>query len=465
MIRTLKAALVGVLIWSGFAPLEFWPGPILGLSILFSSLIDRKLTDRLIISLIAGLSSFLPMLHWSSTYVGALPWLILAIGQSIFFMLIGLLPMKKNLAGVFSFAGAFVLIELLRMKAPFGGFGWGRVGFTQVDPLSHLYPFLGVTGVSLLISFFAAAAIWRRKSIVVFLVLILTSFVPTANAQKSSDSFKIIAVQGGVDELGFDFNDNPMRVLERHIQATPTNLNADLIIWPENSIDVDPAKYKAAAQKLSEYFADSEVPLLAGVVEQSPLGPKNSSLLYTANGDVALRYVKQDLAPFGEYMPVRKLAESISSYAKQVNDFVPGTRFQNVELNNWKMQSFICFEILDDDHVKKGAQGMDFLIAQTNNATFGNSSQAAQQLQITRARAAELKKEFSVVSTTGFTAHLSNTGEILEELNQFESSSLEMNMERSVGQSWAAQLSTTQWAILALLMLVLNVLPRYRYSR
>ena len=195
------------------------------------------------------------------------------------------------------------------------------------------------------------------------------------------------------------------------------------------------------------------------------MGPKNSSLLYTANGDVALRYVKQDLAPFGEYMPVRKLAESISSYAKQVNDFVPGTRFQNVELNNWKMQSFICFEILDDDHVKKGAQGMDFLIAQTNNATFGNSSQAAQQLQITRARAAELKKEFSVVSTTGFTAHLSNTGEILHELNQFESASLEMNMERSVGQSWAAQLSTKQWAIFALLMLVLSVLPRYRYSR
>ena len=41
-----------------------------------------------------------------------------------------------------------------------------------------------------------------------------------------------------------------------------------------------------------------------------------------------------------------------------------------MSLKGKTFQSFICFEVLDDDHVRAGAKDMDFLIAQTNNATF-----------------------------------------------------------------------------------------------
>lgn len=460
-----RAFLAGVLIWTGFAPLEFWPGPIIGLAIFFSVLVDKRLINRLVISGVVGLTCFLPMLHWSSTYVGALPWLILASGQSLIFALVGLLPVKKSIDGILIFTASFVLLELLRMKAPFGGFGWGRVGFTQVDSLTNLYPFLGVAGISILVAFFAAFFVVNRKSVIVFIALLLSGLIPITNANITDDSFNIIAVQGGVDELGFSFNDNPMRVLERHIEATPIKHNADLILWPENSVDVDPAKSSTSANKMKQYFNRSSTYLLAGVVEQTAKGPQNSSVLYNSKGVISQRYVKQDLAPFGEFMPLRSLAEKVSSYASQVNDFQPGDRFTPFEIDGWNMQSFICFEILDDDHVRLGAQNMDFLIAQTNNATFGTSSQAAQQLQITRARAAELNKEIAVVSTTGFTAHLDKNGEILQKLKQFEPAALEMQMQGSRGQSWASKVSSGEWLVLTLLMLILSVFRRYRYSR
>ena len=197
-------------------------------------------------------------------------------------------------------------------------------------------------------------------------------------------------------------------------------------IWPENASDVDPVKNSAAKTAISQLISEVRIPLVLGAVETSPAGPLNTSLYYDASGTIRTRYVKQDLAPFGEYIPLRKLAEGISSYAHDVRDFQPGTSWVKHSIDNIPFQSIICFEILDDDHVRAGARDTGFLVAQTNNATFGKSAEASQQLQITRARAAELGREFAVVSTTGFTAHVDASGQIRERAPQFESAALRM---------------------------------------
>jgi apolipoprotein N-acyltransferase len=189
---------------------------------------------------------------------------------------------------------------------------------------------------------------------------------------------------------------------------------------------------------------------LVGAVERTLEGPANSSLLFGADGEVESRYIKQDLAPFGEYMPVRRIAESISPYAKQVNDFVSGDKWVRHSINGNPFQSLICFEILDDDHVKDGTKGTTFVVAQTNNATFGRSSEAAQQLQITRARAAESAREFVVVSTTGFTSHLDAEGKVLAKAPQFTPESLTMKVKLvdPRHETPAQQLSTWIWALI-----------------
>ena len=119
-------------------------------------------------------------------------------------------------------------------------------------------------------------------------------------------------------------------------------------------------------------------------------------------------------------------------------------------------QSLICFEILDDDHVRAGADGTGFLVAQTNNATFGTSSEAAQQLQITRARAAELGRDFVVASTTGFTAHIDRLGKIQEIAPRFEALALTMNVSAvDVGQRTpASRIPSWIWVVMLGLVLL-----------
>jgi apolipoprotein N-acyltransferase len=251
-----------------------------------------------------------------------------------------------------------------------------------------------------------------------------------------------------------EFNQRALAVLNNHIDATPKQSNADLIIWPENASDVDPITNLKARQGIAELIEEIKKPLLIGAVEQTISGPLNSSLLYGADGNLLSRYVKQDLAPFGEYIPLRSISEMISPLARQVRDFIPGDNWVKHKVNGIEFQSFICFEVLDDDHIQSGAVNAEFLVAQTNNATFGDSYQAAQQLQITRARAAELSRQFAVVSTTGFTAHIDQNGNLLTVAEQFRPIALVMEIEAFKDRATTVRGSYAWMGILSLLWLL-----------
>jgi len=458
MLGFLQATLSGVCFWLGFAPFQWWFAPFVGTALLFNILTKNELSRRVALSFVSGATFFLLLLHWSSTYVGAIPWLILAFGQATFFLLLGLFPIQRTLTGAITFASAFTLIEIFRMKLPFGGFGWGRLGFTQVDNFSPLYSLIGVTGVTFFVGLSSLLLLKSRSKYVFISVVALSFFLP--NFQSSAVSnLRIAAVQGGVDKLGFDFNDRALSVLNRHVDVSQAITDVDLIVWPENSSDVDPVKNASARKSIADFISAKRIPLLIGAVESGDKGPLNTSLLYDTNGKIDSRYVKQDLAPFGEYIPLRSWAEAISPYATNVRDFQPGNSWVKHRVKGIPFQSLICFEILDDDHVRAGADGTGFLVAQTNNATFGTSSEAAQQLQITRARAAELGRDFVVASTTGFTAHIDRLGNIQEIAPQFEPRALTMNVSAvDAGQRTpASRIPSWNWVVMLGLVLLREV--------
>jgi apolipoprotein N-acyltransferase len=202
---------------------------------------------------------------------------------------------------------------------------------------------------------------------------------------------------------------------------------------------------------------------LVGAVLRDTLGPKNVSILYNERNEIKSTYVKQDLAPFGEFIPIRQVAEFIAPEAKRVRDFQAGSEWVDHEVAGRKFRSIICFEILDDDFIREGLTNIQFVVAQTNNATFGRSPQARQQLQIIRARAAEFQRDFAVVSTTGFTAHVNSKGEIVKSLEQFKPGSLVMNLETRQETSFASKLGS--WVWVGLFLVALAIRRRSVFSR
>ena len=264
--------------------------------------------------------------------------------------------------------------------------------------------------------------------------------------------------------MGLAFNDRAFSVLERHASLTSeSNVPADLIIWPENAADVDPIKNPRANAIVQEVVQRTGTKLLVGAVLQGDAGPQNASILVNADGEIASTYIKQDLAPFGEYIPLRNLSEFIAPEAKSVRDFQPGSKWVWHKVSESKFASLICFEILDDDFVRTGISEAEFVVAQTNNATFGRSPQAAQQFQIARARAAELGRDFAVVSTTGFTGHVNREGKIISKLDQYKPGKLAMKVQTYRDRTLASKVGSWFW--LALLGAALALRYRSEFTR
>ena len=127
------------------------------------------------------------------------------------------------------------------------------------------------------------------------------------------------------------------------------------------------------------------------------------------------KYVKQHLTPFGEYIPMRAIAQRVSPFATDVSDFTPGNSYQTHIVGNTTVGPIICYEIIDDALVRKAAKESEMLIIQTNSATFSGTSESRQQLNITRIRAAEHNREVLSVSTVGISAFIDNNGRVLQE--------------------------------------------------
>jgi apolipoprotein N-acyltransferase len=133
------AVLAGLALDMAFPSTGWWPLAAVGVA--GSALAVRGARPRraAVLGLLTGLAFFVPHLHWSGIYVGALPWLALASCEACFVAVASAaLPLAWRAPGgaagtVVTVTGLWVLQEALRSRLPFGGFPWGRLAFSQSD--------------------------------------------------------------------------------------------------------------------------------------------------------------------------------------------------------------------------------------------------------------------------------------------------------------------------------------------
>jgi apolipoprotein N-acyltransferase len=207
---------------------------------------------------------------------------------------------------------------------------------------------------------------------------------------------------------------------------------------------------------------DLDTPLIAGVVLTEEGAPVNASVMYDVEGNVQSTYIKQYLTPFGEYMPLRNLAEFVSPFAKSVNDFKPGDSFVAHEIGSYKVSPIICYEIINDGLVRESSNRSGALIVQTNSATFANTPESAQQLAITRIRAVEHSREILSVSTVGISAFIDNNGQVKSQTAENISTFISGDLNISKHQTLADRLGGVAPLLVLLTSLLFALVPRRR---
>ena len=352
------------------------------------------------------------LLHWTSTYVGSTPWIILSFGLSLLYLPLTLVGRW----GIAAYPLIFVVLEEVRNRFPFGGFGWARVAYSQADApyaaIASRGGAISLSAITVLLAGFVYFAL-NKKLQLVFIVPLLVLLIPSNIATVNQTS--VLMVQGNVPELGLDFNARAKQVFNNHVDETrkalAINQKVDFIAWPENAVDVDPYTNKDVYEELESF----DKPLIIGAIVEKDRKLLNTSILW---GDKTQDiYVKQHLTPFGEYIPLRSLAEKISPLVNQVDDFSPGNQQKIFTIGQARVAPVICFELLDDEILAEAAKSSNLLVVQTNSATFGTSAESAQQLSITRIRAIEHSRNVVSVSTTGISAVIDFNGKILNQTN------------------------------------------------
>lgn len=380
-------------------------------------------------------------LWWAGKYVGLIPLFFLALLHGFFYLPLGFLG--RYTSNILWFIPALLAIEELRSYFPFGGFSWMRIAFSQANA-----PFASVIslGGALLLSAWVLAISTMLASFrkVMALPLLLVLFLPLLinNAHSSQERVSFIGIQGNTPSVGLTFNDRAEAVFNLHLSQTRKIAAeaADVIIWPENAIDIDPFANERVNESIESLTSTIKTPLIAGAITRQSGQLENVSLMYDESGEVVSYYSKQYLTPFGEYMPLRPIARLVSPYVDDVVDFKVGDRVENHVVNGLSLAPVICYELLSDSLVRDAAKKSDALVAQTNSATFANTSESAQQLNITRLRALENAREIVSVSTIGISAHIGINGEIISRTQENIAAQLSGDLQSNSARTLAGEL-------------------------
>jgi apolipoprotein N-acyltransferase len=408
LVNLLLSALSGTLLSFAYEPVGKWYlAPIaLAVHIYVLNRTEKKAASVLVFALFFNAT----LLHWTSIYVGSLPWVILFTGLSILYLPLSLVGRW----GIASYPFIFIVCEEVRNRFPFGGFGWTRIAYSQADaPYSKIASFGGATALSaitILLALFIFRLCNKNFQPLILLPLALL-FIPTNIIPLGQTN--VLMIQGNVPNYGLDFNSRATQVFYNHVKETDKALirfpKVDFVVWPENSVDVDPFKNQRIKEQLDNY----KVPLIIGAIVDNNGKTLNTSILWTKDSQDV--YAKQHLTPFGEYIPLRFLAKIVSPLVDQVDDFSPGDQSTVFTVGTAKIAPVICYELIDDSILEKAAKDSNILAVQTNSATFGRSAESAQQLSISRVRAIEHSRNIISVSTTGYSAVIDYKGQVSQQ--------------------------------------------------
>jgi apolipoprotein N-acyltransferase len=439
----------GLLLYYSFPPRTVWWLALPALGMLGVAVHGRRARAGFGFGFLFGMGFLLPLLEWIGTLVGPLPWVALVVLESLFVGLAGAgmaLVSRLPAAPVWA-AAVWSAGESLRGRVPFGGLPWGRVGFGQ--PSGPLLPVASIGGVPLLsfvtvVAGLALGELVRRMvlkelrpllapaviGVVAMLTGPLAALVPATGGGQAK-SVTIAAVQGNVPRLGLDFNAQRRAVLDNHVTETikladevaaGTVARPDIVIWPENSSDIDPLQNPDAAAQIDRAARAVGVPILVGAVLRNPDGvtTSNSALVWLAGQGVVERADKRRLQPFGEYMPWRSFFAHFSRYVDRAGYFVPGHGPGVVQMAGVDVGVTICWEVAFDDLVEDSVNnGAQVLAVPSNNATFGFTEMTYQQLAMSRVRSVEHDRASIVATTSGVSATIAPDGTVTQSTKEF----------------------------------------------
>ena len=306
----------------------------------------------------------------------------------------------------------------------------------------------------------------------VIVVIVVAAVAPSGTGGTVPvPELRVAVVQGGGPQGTRAINDEPGVVIERHLAATATIEadSVDLVLWPENVIDVatfaDSVEFGLVADEAQRIGA----PFVVGVTEDTSDDRfTNAQVVVTPDGQLGDRYDKVRRVPFGEYMPWRGLLRALGAPTDLVpRDAVAGNSPAFLDLpNDTRLGVVISWEVFfggrGNDGISNGAQ---LIVNPTNGSSYTGTILQSQQVASSRLRAIEQGRWVVQASPTGFSAFITPDGEVLNRTGVSEQRVITNTVALSANRTWYSHIGDIPWVVLALLALIATHVAVRRAAR
>jgi apolipoprotein N-acyltransferase len=468
----LLSSALGAVSAVGFAPLAWFPLPVLALAALM--LVWREVNAHASQhgaraaawhGFAFGLGLFLSGVSWvyvSLADFGGMPAPLAAVATLLFCGILALYPaavgyLQQRIGGIFTMRALLSIPALWTigewLRGTVTGFPWLAWGYAHSppSPLAGFAPVLGVYGVSLAaavsagaLAALAASLLGGRRApgrlvqgtshILVAVALFGCGFAmrQIAWTEPAGNPVKVALLQGNIAQnLKFD-EDWYEKTLAAY-RALALASDARLVVWPETAIPrllnrIDPDYLGDLNDRAAARGAD----MLIGIPYRD--GARNYyNSVFSFGVSPVQTYSKTHLVPFGEFIPagfdwvLAILHIPLGNFARGPENPSPlAVAGQQVALN-------ICYEDAFGEEIIRQLPQATLLVNVSNVAWFGRSIAPAQHLQIAQMRTLETGRAMLRATNTGMTAAINAQGLVEQVLPQFESAVLEAMVEPRTG--------------------------------
>ena len=485
----LRAIVAGLLVAFSLPPWGWWPLAYVGVA-LFATYRPNSNRARFIFGTMFALAWLAPGMSWM--------WFLTAPGYVIaallFSALHGIAAMitgavtdqHKHRAIVGPLAHA--LAEALRFSFPFGGVPLATLAISQaaspIAPIVRIGGPLLLTYIVLQIGFLLARlrdTEMPKRTVHAALIAVVVVVLPIAGAiaphgHDIGRSLNIAAVQGGGPQGTLAINTNSRDVVIRHLDATQTIADGsastenqlDLVIWPENVIDVNSFSSSIERTEVAAQSARLNAPFLVGITED--LDNRyftNAQVVVNTDGSLGDRYDKVRRVPFGEFVPMRGLLEAVGAPVDRIpRDAKAGNDTAILRAADTTIAVVISWEVFFAGRANEGIeQGATLLVNPTNGSSYTGTILQTQQIASSRLRALETGRWLVQVSPTGFSAFVSPSGQVFDRTGVSEQHVITREVQLRSGRTIYSYLGDTPCILIMIASLLALLIAGRRTTR
>jgi apolipoprotein N-acyltransferase len=337
------------------------------------------------------------------------------------------------------------------------GFPWNTLGYalTYPLPLMQSAAFVGIYGLTLaaVLIFALPPVLWSeaaaevagrrtRAAALGVAVVPLAAMAILGEARLAfggplvASDIKVRIVQPSVPQREKWRPENQGRIFLDHLALSVTDPSGRTdnlagithVVWPEAAMPFLPLDHPEARAAIGRALPAGTF-LITGALRAEPAPPGatrprrifNSILVFGEAGSLVDRYDKIHLVPFGEYLPLQSLLESIGlqQLTRLRGGFDVGVSPRPL-LHVPRLAPaapLICYEAIFPGTVVEGPERPGVILNLTNDGWFGDTTGPRQHLHQARVRAVEEGLPLVRAANNGISAAIDGYGRILARLD------------------------------------------------